>query len=72
MDRDTIEVIASLLDVRSIARQQEADDAWAGTGIFEAEPGTAKRADLPTIALINGILANAFAELARDFRNAIG
>jgi hypothetical protein len=74
-DVPTAYFIADMLNRAALDRQQEADDARAGTGPFEGladAPLPPGQLDLPTIAGVNDMLANAFAELASKIRKYSG
>lgn len=71
---ETLRTVASLLDTRSALRMQQADHARAGTGPFAGlwdAPLPPMQLDLPTIAGVNQMIANAFAELASDIRRLL-
>ena len=67
-----VEVIANLLDRQAAFQMRESDDARAGTGRFDGftdHPLPPGQLDLPTIAGVHSMIANAFADLASDLRN---
>jgi hypothetical protein len=72
LDKETIEHIARIAELEGLHRQTEADHARNGTGPFADMPklsGDHPATALTVIATVNDVVANAFAEFARDLRN---